>query len=214
MLFASVATACGQSHTTDAGATARDASTFSDEGATTRDATTFSDAPRARCPFEPSPAHPYGTTVGRSFHPLTLDRCDGGELAFYEDPAFCAAEHRVTLFNLATMWAAPSRTEAPLLESEITTHYAGRGVRVLQVLMQDIMFGDVEPSECMEWVARYGLSNVELFDPEGAAAIYTPDGEIPTNILVDRWGVIRYRQSGVLDVTAVRAEIDAILAEP
>jgi hypothetical protein len=166
----------------------------------------------------PDTAHPYGTSVGRSFRPLTLENCDGSGLySFYGDNEWCEPDHRLTVVSIAGVWCVPCQMETAQFESRITAAYAGRGVRLIQVVVDGpVRGGGATLGDCQGWVSRYGLTNTELLDSGGAmTGPFFPSGSLPSTIIIDEEGIIRFYEDGVsVGLSTLTAEIDSLLAEP
>jgi hypothetical protein len=177
------------------------------------------DAPVDPCaaPIPPATA-PYGTSAGRSFRPFTLENCDGsGPYSFYGDNQWCEPTHRLTLISIAAVWCVPCQMESALLTDAITEPYRDRGVRVIQILVDGrTRGGGAVMADCTGWVSTYGLTNVELLDSGGAeTGRYFPSGSLPSTIIVDDEGIIRFYEDGVrVGLTTLTATLDALLAEP
>ena len=157
------------------------------------------------------PASPYGIEVGRKFEPLTLPDCSGNNYDFYNQD-YCDAS--LTVVSIAAGWCNPCIIESSMLTSVITEPYAPRGVRVIQIVYQTDTYDAPDAAYCQGWVDRFGLTNVELYDPTQLASIYFPAGSLPATLIVDNQGVIRFREYGVSDgLMTLRAKLDQLLAE-
>ena len=151
-----------------------------------------------------------GTIPGSEMADFTLQACDGSEYSFYNEE-FCESE--LTVISIAAGWCPPCITESEQLEEAITSVYGPMGVRVIQILIQTADYSAPDLAYCTEWVNRFGLeSNIELIDPDGATSRYFPDGSLPSTILVDSEGIIRFRENGASDgLTSLKSAIDAVL---
>lgn len=165
------------------------------------------------------PAPPYGTMVNRTFAPLDLDSsgnplvtyCDGSPFTFYNE-AFCEA--RFTVVSIAAGWCAPCRLESRQLTEQITERYRDQGVQVVQVIVADDDYGEPDEAFCDAWVSTYGLTNVEVLDRFGVTQIYFPDNSLPSTLIVDREGTIRFRENGASEgLVSLRGAIESLLAE-
>lgn len=157
------------------------------------------------------PTGTYGATVGRTFRELELNECDGTPFTFYNED-FCSSTF--TVVSIAAGWCQPCHEETRLLEEHLTQAYADRGVRVIQILIQDENYRVPTERFCNNWVSRYGLTNTQLLDPEQISNIYFPDNSLPSTIIVDRQGVIRFRENGVSDMLGnLTNKLDELLAE-
>lgn len=162
------------------------------------------------CP-EQVPAGPYGTEVGDALEPFRFDDCEGSARDLY------GLEHcdgRVTVVNFAAGWCVPCYEETAELQTEIVERY-GESVRVVQILFEDARFGEVEPSECRDWVERFGTVGIEtLMTTTTEATPYLVRSSVPTTFVIDGDGRIRLALDGTESgLPNVRAAIDAILAE-
>lgn len=166
----------------------------------------------------PDPAHPYGTSINRMFRQLNLENCDGsGIYSFYGDNQWCEPGHRLTLVSIAAVWCVPCQMESAQLTDQITEVYRDQGLRVVQIVVDGpVRGGGAIMEDCTGWVSRYGLTNVELLDSGGAmTGPFFPSGALPSTIIVDDEGIIRFYEDGVsVGLSTLRAEIDALLAEP
>lgn len=159
------------------------------------------------------PSEPYGTSQGRKLRPFTLNRCDGTPFEFYgEEEGFCDATF--TVLTIAAGWCAPCHAEAALIEANIAQAYADRGVRVVQVMIQDPGPAPPTAAYCQEWVERYGLTFPELIDPMQITQVYFPDGALPATMIIDSNGVIVHHEVGVSnELETITATLDRLLAE-
>lgn len=157
------------------------------------------------------PMGPYGTSLLKPFEPFTLDRCDGTEYMFFNQE-FC--DNNLTVISIAAGWCMPCINESRQLTSLVTEAYRDRGVRVIQVLVQDEGYRAPTGAYCQGWVDRFGLTNIELVDPIGVTQIYFPGNSLPSTIIVDRNGLIRFRENGSTEgLTSLTAELDRLLRE-
>jgi cytochrome c biogenesis protein CcmG, thiol:disulfide interchange protein DsbE len=157
------------------------------------------------------PTDGFGAIAGRNLRGFTLQDCSGTDYSFYNEE-FCEAE--LTVISIAAGWCPPCITESEELEAEINEVYAGQGVRVIQILTQTADYSAPDLAYCQGWVDRFGLSNVELIDPAQLTGIYFPDNALPSTIIVDREGVIRFRENGATDgLTSLKSGINAVLAD-
>lgn len=157
------------------------------------------------------PAAPFGTDIGRKLEPFTLETCDGTPYEFYNDE-YCSTTF--TVISIAAGWCVPCQEESMVLSDTITEPYRERGVRVLQILVQDEDYLEPDAQFCNRWVSTYNLTNVELLDPMQITSIYFPTNSLPETIVVDGRGVIRFRESGSTQgLGRLRTALDGLLAE-
>ena len=160
------------------------------------------------------PDPPYGTRAGRQFEPFTLEACDGTQYDFVNDE-YCDPSHTLTVISIAAGWCPPCIAESEQLTEEITERYRDQGVRVIQVLTQTEEYNAPDGAWCDAWVERFNLTNVELIDPDQITGIYFPDGVLPSTIIVDNTGTIRFRENGATEgLVSLRAAIEDVLENP
>lgn len=164
------------------------------------------------------PTEGYASSVGTKLRPFTLDRCfvndsgvgESAPFAFYEN-GFCDA--RFTVLSIAAGWCGPCNAESEEFNEQITQGYGPRGVRLIQVLVQDYDYLAPNVDFCNEWVNRHNLANPELMDPTGVTQIYFPGGSLPSTIIVDNTGTIVFRENGsTTGLISLRNKLDQLLA--
>ncbi len=157
------------------------------------------------------PTSGFGAIPGRNLSGFTLQDCSGADYSFYNE-SFC--ENQLTVISIAAGWCPPCIAESMQLEAEINDFYAGQGVRVIQILTQTADYSAPDLAYCQGWVDRFGLSNVELIDPAQLTGIFFPDNALPSTIIVDSQGVIRFRENGASDgLTSLKSAIDEVLGD-
>jgi len=102
-------------------------------------------------------------------------------------------EGKVLFINFWATWCPPCRKEIPDF-IEATRELKGEGLEILGISV------DQMPAEALlEWVRKTGINYpIALATPEIVQS-YEPGEFIPATIVVDRKGVIRYRQSELMD---------------
>lgn len=159
------------------------------------------------------PTTGFGSSEGRKLANFTLPQCDDTPYSFYDD-TFCAPEHTLTVLSIAAEWCGPCQVESSMLTDRISRPYADRGVRVIQIIVQNASYGPPDAGLCSRWVSRFNLTdNVEVYDPSGMTAAAFPTGALPSTLIIDETGTIIYREDGVSDgLVTIRAELDRALA--
>ena len=211
VLIAACAPAPPDQIATDAGITIVDSGSATDAAAVEDTATAAADT-GISCATTPTAN--FCSAENCNFRDVALPSCDegGGSYRFYNED-FCS--NQVTLLVIAAGWCVPCQMEAPMIEQLITTNpeYAGR-VRVINVYGQNPDYSAPTARLCNQWRTRYGITGHMVTDPMGISQIYFPNQAYPSNMLIDRHGVIRYRAYGTsTGLNALRAQIDSILAE-
>lgn len=156
----------------------------------------------------------FGTSVGSLLRPFTLNDCAGNPVAFYNDE-WCSESHHLTVVSIAAGWCNPCRLESMQLTERVTEPYRARGVRVIQILVQDEDFGPVDGAYCQAWVDNFDLTNIQLIDSGGVqTGRYFPDNALPSTLIIDDEGIIRFRENGASDgLSSLTTELDRLLAE-
>jgi hypothetical protein len=157
----------------------------------------------------------FGSSEGTYFPDVTIPQCDGTPYSFYNDE-YCAESHRFTVVSIAALWCVPCQEESRQLAARISAPYADRGVRLLQVIVDGTPPGSsFTPAQCQQWVTTYGLVNTELMDP-GSLIVGSsfPSGSLPSTLIVDENGLIRYREDGATpNLVTLTTALDSLLAE-
>ena len=157
---------------------------------------------------------PYGVVEGRTFRPFTLTNCaDGEDFSFY-NADYCESDTVLTVLSIAAGWCPPCIAESRQLTAQITEPYRSRGVRVIQAVVQKADFSAPDLAFCREWVDRFGLTNIEVLDPDGVLQVYFPGDSLPSTVIVDNKGVIRFRENGASEgLITLRTKLDELLLE-
>lgn len=181
----------------------------------------------------PDPTHnpadpPFGTLVGRSFGDLvgsgnadfTLNDCNGTPHSFYSED-YCDPDHTFTVISIAAGWCMPCQYESSQFTAQVVDVYGPLGVRVIQILVQDPGGNPPDGAFCNGWVSTYGLSvtpdatgrgNYELIDPSQITNPFFPSGSLPSSIIVDANGIIRYYEDGTTEsLVGLTSELDRLL---
>jgi len=167
-------------------------------------------------PTQTYPAGPYGSRVGALFEPFGLTACnrEGADASWrFDQSGFW--DNQLTIIMISAMWCIPCQNEAMQVERELVQRYEGRGVRFVQVLVQDPQRRAINNSQCNTWVNRYQLSFPVLMDPQFITQPFVPMAAFPGNVIVDRRGRIRWREYGSeRGLVSIREAIDEVLANP
>lgn len=135
-----------------------------------------------------------GVTVGKKLTPFTLPDLEGKSIAL-------GKPGKVTVINFWATWCPPCRAEMPELD------------RFYQKYRQTVDFYAVNvqepPGQVAEFLAKNQYSLPVITDKEGAVARMYRINAIPTTIVVDAHGVIRYRKAGGVTM----AELEGVIKE-
>jgi peroxiredoxin len=117
---------------------------------------------------------------------FTLKRAEGGNLRLAEQRG------QVVLINFWASWCGPCRVEMPHL-NKLHDKYKAGGFMVLGVNIDD------DPRHGAATAARWGLRFPVLLDAEKTVTRTYDLGAMPSTVLVDRDGRIRYLHRGYRD---------------
>jgi cytochrome c biogenesis protein CcmG/thiol:disulfide interchange protein DsbE len=133
-----------------------------------------------------------GVTAGKILTGFTLGGLDGKMVTV-------APAGRIIVLNFWATWCPPCREEMPELE-KFSQKYNGK-----------VLFYAVNIQESSEKVAAFLTQNQYtlpvLLDKDGEVARSFRINAIPTSIVVDKHGVIKYRKSGPVTL----AELEGVL---
>jgi len=162
----------------------------------------FSGLPGCKPPArkEPAPLSKDGP-VARAFAAPSLGP-DGG---FVERETF---RGMVVLLDFWATWCGPCRSEIPDLK-RLHDDFKYRGFSVVGLSVDQGSVEQVRPLvQRFELNYPVGLSNEEIQQNYGGIRA------IPTKFLIDRAGKVRQHYLGVVPAAQLRADIEALLAEP
>ncbi|MFT4631458.1 MAG: peroxiredoxin [Candidatus Pseudothioglobus sp.] len=142
------------------------------------------------------------------------------EPASGEAPDFTLASHRgpnmrlqeqrgdVIMLNFWASWCGPCRIEMPILD-ELHERFEVAGFKVIGVNV------DSEPAKAERLLSELNLQFPILFDPKGDVSERYKVEAMPSTLLIDRDGQIRYRHEGYKPgyEELYRAEISELISE-
>lgn len=142
---------------------------------------------------EPSkPPVETGVTVGKTLPGFTLAALDGKQVKV-------ASSGQFIVLNFWATWCPPCRQEMPELD-KFAQKYSGK-----------VLFYAVNIQESAEKAAEFMTQNKYtmnvLLDKDGEVAKTFRINAIPTTLVVDKQGVIKYRKSGPVTL----AELEGVL---
>lgn len=111
---------------------------------------------------------------------------------------------RATVVNFWASWCAPCREEAPDLEATFQ-RYQRDGVRFLGVNERDNL------AAARTFAQEVGFSFPSGFDPAGRLAFDYQLLGMPTTVVIDSQGQVRYRFTGIVSASALRDALASVL---
>ena len=109
---------------------------------------------------------------------------------------------QVALVNFFASWCVPCLAEHPLI-----TRLADEGLPVYGINYKN------EPAEASAWLAKYGNPYKRIgSDIDGRAGIEFGVTGMPESFVIDRAGVIRYKQVGAITPAALKNTIVPLIA--
>jgi len=99
---------------------------------------------------------------------------------------------RLLLLNFWATWCPPCRAEIPDFISSYK-EFREQGLAIVGISVDQLA-----PAELKTWVAKAGINYPVALVNEQILSDYRPGDLIPTTILIDRAGRIRYRHVGIM----------------
>lgn len=99
---------------------------------------------------------------------------------------------QVVLVDFWASWCLPCHASFPWLK-DVQKKYANQGLIVLTINL------DERRQDAETFLAKYPSSLAVLYDPKGEYAQQYGLETMPTSLIVDRKGAIRYRHNGFLE---------------
>ncbi len=139
--------------------------------------------------------------VDKPAPPFALARISGTA-----SPKLADLAGNVVVVDFWATWCGPCRMSMPHLDA-LSAKYATKGLRIIGVT-------DEDAATVNEFLKANPVGYTLATDPDDAiASAYLVQG-LPTLMVLDRSGVVRYEQVGVGDFAALDGEIAELLAQP
>lgn len=100
---------------------------------------------------------------------------------------------KVLVLNFWATWCPPCRAEIPDL-IEVYGDMKGKGVEILGLSVDP-----VAPDKLLDWVEKAGINYPVAMATQEIVQDYKPGNYIPSTIIIDKAGRIRYRNTGTID---------------
>ncbi len=113
---------------------------------------------------------------------------------------------KIILLDFWASWCAPCREELPLLDNLQNT-YGKKGLRVLAVNI------DNKPKNALKFMQEYSIKLFSLWDENKQVVEDYDVVTMPTSLIIDKEGIIRYIHSGFIpdDINKYKEEIEILL---
>lgn len=115
------------------------------------------------------------------------------------------ADHTIYVLNFWATWCPPCRAELPEIQKFASAKH--ENVKFYSINMQE------NPEKIQSFLQENGYDMPVLLDPENKAASDYLVKYIPTTLIVDAKGIVRYQQVGGTTQEKLEAEIAKLKAE-
>ncbi len=144
-----------------------------------------------------------GVTVGTTAREITGINAEGKTVAL------SSTRGKVVVLVFSTMWCGPCKAEAPRLQ-DMHANFVPKGAEVLGVLLENEGGGVCSQADVKRWADTYGLKFPLINDPTRSTNTTYQIKAIPTNLVIDKAGVIQYRREGFVESEVV-AKVNSLL---
>lgn len=143
--------------------------------------------------------------VGKAAPGFTLKRYDTGEAVSLGD----FKGKKVVLVNLFATWCGPCVSETPGFV-KVYEAYKEKGVEFISI---DVGERGKDPKALVEQFAKkHGVTwPIVMDDATRVSEAYDASG-IPTNVIIDQAGIVRFYRQGGIPETALKQELDRLVA--
>ena len=144
-----------------------------------------------------------GTNIGQTAPNFELTDIDGNQ--------FVLENHRgnIVILDFMAAWCGPCKGEMTHLK-EVYENYYGNGVRIISIDIDnsetDQQLRDLKYEYGCDWV--FAANGRSVWSIYGA---YQDSPAIPTLYIIDKEGIVAYRNRGLTDYSTLSSEIDKLL---
>lgn len=139
-----------------------------------------------------------GPRLGRPAPDFVLNGLDGNTVQL------SSLKGKVVLVNFWATWCVPCKKEIPELVS-IYERYQARGFEIVGVDFQET------PGNVRSFVREWGMSYVNVLDPEGKVSGQYRLTGLPESFFIDRNGVLRDKRIGQMKEEFMECVVQALL---
>lgn len=148
-----------------------------------------------------SAAAGWGRSEGTPAPPLSFFTMDGRAVELAD------LQGRVVLLNYWATWCPPCRAEMPGFQ-DVYEEKKDAGFIVIGVSTDDRPVAEVEA-----WLAERRITYPVVMATPQLGTAFGPITSLPTSLLIDKKGRVRYTVKGFFTEPALRAAVDRLLAE-
>lgn len=135
--------------------------------------------------------------IGKPAPDFLLSDLDGKRVAL------SSLKGKPVILNFWSTWCGPCLGEHRLIRQ------AARAMEPKGTLFYSILYEDT-PENAKQFIARYGKAAPVLLDPELRTAVDYGVAGVPETFFIDKEGVVRYKQAGMLTPEILWEQAEAI----
>ena len=115
---------------------------------------------------------------------------------------------KVVMVNFWATWCGPCHMETPWLV-ELHEQYQQKGLEIIGVSVDSL--NEYDPAEVKEFATEHKINYPIVMGTQEMVTAFGPVSGIPTTILIDRQGVIRYRHRGLASFDELKEKVTGLL---